>query len=392
MNIKFLSQGFNSDIDNSVGNYIIKFLKSNDYQTFIAFSAFASEAGILGLSKTIIDAKNRYKSLNIIVGIDQKGTSKEALEAIMQLEINSLIFYQPAITIFHPKIYLFEGEKICQLIIGSSNLTSQGLFTNIEASLLVSIDNDNYEDKQIIEQLKSYFKSIFDFTDPNLRPISAEIIQELFNRNKIPDELERIDLQDKSQEKTPSETQTLLSAIFPPRIIPKLPPEFRGKRKSLRRIEPKKTDLKDKSEKGKLVWVRRRLPASSVQIAGTGTNPTGGLRLVQDEFKVDGTRIDQTIYFRKTLFGNYLWQKTSSSPYVESATIPFEVTIKGKRLGIFKLTIRHKPSGEAGQHNYTTSISWGILGEKIKAASLEGSRLELYSPKGKSRSFHIVII
>ena len=36
---------------------------------------------------------------------------------------------------FHPKIYLFEGAAKCELIIGSSNLTSQGLFT---AKLIMS--------------------------------------------------------------------------------------------------------------------------------------------------------------------------------------------------------------------------------------------------------------
>ena len=35
-----------------------------------------------------------------------------------------------SISIFHPKIYLFEGTDKSELIIGSSNLTSQGLFTN----------------------------------------------------------------------------------------------------------------------------------------------------------------------------------------------------------------------------------------------------------------------
>lgn len=93
----------------------------------------------------------------------------------MALNIDAYVFYQPSITIFHPKIYLFEGADKSELIIGSSNLTSQGLFTNVEASLLVSIDNRVETDRKIVEQLKDYFKGIFDFTDPNLKKLSKKL-------------------------------------------------------------------------------------------------------------------------------------------------------------------------------------------------------------------------
>ena len=89
MNIKLLGQGFSPDIKNSVGIHIIEYLKSSDYKSFTALSAFASQPGIIGLTDAINDAKARYESLNIIVGIDQKGTSKEALEALMRLKINT---------------------------------------------------------------------------------------------------------------------------------------------------------------------------------------------------------------------------------------------------------------------------------------------------------------
>ena len=113
--------------------------------------------------------------------------------------------------------------------------------------------------------------------------------------------------------------------------------------------------------------------------------------MVQDDFIIKGGKIDHTNYFRNSLFGNYDWNKIRSNPFVEAAKVPFEVTINEEFIGRFDLEIRHKPSGEAGQHNYTTSISWGELGTVIKESSLEGSRLDLYSPKGKSKAFQIII-
>ncbi len=388
MDITILGQGFNTDTKNSVGHQLIKFLGQKNCHTFIGISAFASQAGVNGLSNRITSAKKNFKNLIIIVGVDQKGTSKEALEAILALGIKSYVFYQPSVTIFHPKIYLFEGDKTSTLIVGSSNLTAQGLFSNIETSILMDLDNSIEDDKKVVRDLKNYFKGIFDYKDPNLKKLTAKLIKDLVKAKVVPTEAERKAEQDKTEKPESKETENLISKIFPKRAIAKIPSEFRG----TGNIAKKKTKMTGKpASKGNLVWTRKILPASSVQAVGAGTAPTGGLRLVQDRFEIGGEIIDQTSYFRKTVFGKYRWKQVRTSPYVEVATVPFEVTIKRKFKGKFNLKIRHKPTGEAGQHNYTTSISWGDLGDTIRKAKLTGSRLDLYAPKGKGNSFSIVI-
>ncbi len=391
MNITLLGQGFEATSQNSVGNKLIKFFADKDFHTFTGISAFASQAGVNGLSKYISEAKKHLNIINIVTGIDQKGTSKEALEALLNLKINAFIFYQPSFTIFHPKIYLFEGGDKSELIIGSSNLTSQGLFTNIEASLLVSIDNSIEADRKIVGQLKDYFKGIFDFTDPNLKKLSKTIISELVKAKVVPTEEERKAAQDKAEKEERIETENIISKIFPKRAIAKIPSEFRGTKKPITKSDASTiTVAGTASAKGKLIWTRKKLPSSSVQGGSSGTNPTGGLRLVQDDFISGGSKIDQTSYF-KNLFGKYTWKQVRTTPYVEAAKVPFEVTVKGVFHGQFDLEVRHKPSGEAGQHNYTTSISWGAVGNIISKANLTGSRLDLYAPKGKGKPFQIVI-
>lgn len=392
MDITILGQGFNASNENSVGQQLIKFLERKDFHTFTGMSAFASPTGIIGLSKYILLAKKKFKSLNIIVGVDEKGTSKEALDAILALGINSYVFYQRSATIFHPKIYLFEGEKTSRLIVGSSNLTTRGLFTNVETSLLVSINNAIKAERKIVEDLKDYFKGIFDCDDPNLKKLTSKLIEDLVKANVVPTEAERRAIYAKSEKSENRETEILISRIFPKRATPKIPEEFRTASPALKKLKKTKTKAKGKTgARGNLVWTRRTLPASSVQAAGPTTNPTGGLRLVQDKFTIEGKVIDHTRYFRKTVFGNYTWKQIKTNPYVEVATVPFEITIKGKFIGEFDLEIRHKPSGEAGQHNYTTSISWGDIGETIRKEKLKGARLDLYAPRIKGNPFNIVI-
>lgn len=150
MKITLLGQGFEPESINAVGKHLIELFSMKVFHTFTGISAFASEAGIIGLSEHINKAKANFKNLNLIVGIDEEGTSKEALIEILNLNINSYIFYQEEPPIFHPKIYLFEGDTITKLIIGSSNLTARGLYGNVESSLLVEFTQKDAQGIQLI--------------------------------------------------------------------------------------------------------------------------------------------------------------------------------------------------------------------------------------------------
>ncbi|MCF8371514.1 MAG: phospholipase D family protein [Bacteroidales bacterium] len=392
MQIKFLGQGYEPKSENSVGNLLLNFFANKEFHTFIGISAFASQSGVKGLSKHIETAKKTLKNIKIVLGVDMNGTSKEALESLLDLKVDSYIFYQPSSIIFHPKIYLFEGKERSELIIGSSNLTSRGLFTNIEASLLVSIDNNVDDDLHIIEQLKEYFSGIFRHKDPNLKKLTKKLINDLVVLNLVQTEADKKSVQEVAEKKEKEKIENDISQIFPKRSNAKIPIGFIVTKRDSNSPKLLKVDPGvRKSSKGQLVWTRRKLPASSVQISRSGTNPTGGLRLVQDKFLLDGKRINQTTYFRNNLFGKYTWNKVKSKPFVEAAIVPFEVTINEEFIGIFDLEVRHKPSGEAGQHNYTTSISWGMLSEVIQKTNLTGLKLDLYLPKRKGKPFQIII-
>jgi len=61
-------------------------------------------------------------------------------------------------------------------------------------------------------------------------------------------------------------------------------------------------------------------------------------------------------------------------------------------IGEHPLAIRHKPSGESKQGNYTTLISWGRLGKTIRDANLSGRTLNLYKEEGGEGFFKIDIV
>ncbi|MBK9015642.1 MAG: hypothetical protein IPM82_17110 [Saprospiraceae bacterium] len=95
---------------------------------------------------------------------------------------------------------------------------------------------------------------------------------------------------------------------------------------------------------------------------------------MQDDFEVKGKVIDQKTYFRQAVFGRHPWQQVRPAPFVEATMVEFDLFLFGEFIGRFELQVRHKPSGAAGQGNYTTSIWWGKVGDIIKESNPDGPK------------------
>lgn len=184
MDTIMIGQGYNLAEDTSVGKELIEQFNSGRYDSFTCLVAFASYGGISALTPYIQKEKARGVKINVIVGIDQKGTSKEALEEVLSWNVESKIYHTQSVNIFHPKIYLFENTDIFTLIVGSNNLTEMGLVKNIECSLLIKDIKSN----PVHDNFYKYWKSILDGTEVNLYPITKDLIDELYEDNLITSE------------------------------------------------------------------------------------------------------------------------------------------------------------------------------------------------------------
>lgn len=127
MDTIIIGQGYNLNEDTSVGKELIEQFESKRYSSFTCLVAFASYGGISALTPYVLQAKENGVKIKVILGVDQKGTSKEALEEVLAWDVDAKIYHTQSVNIFHPKIYLFENEDIFTLIVGSNNLTEMGL-------------------------------------------------------------------------------------------------------------------------------------------------------------------------------------------------------------------------------------------------------------------------
>lgn len=398
MKVSFLGQGFTENSSKSVGIHLNNYLKDKSYNSFFAISAFSSPLGVR-LLDSIEQAKEYFDQLNIVVGIDQNGTSKEALEELLLLGISSYVFYQKESPIFHPKIYLFEGQERTALIIGSSNLTGKGLFTNVESSVLIQFINDDSEGQKVVKDLKEYFKSIFEFNDPNLFQINNYLIEALVNDGIVPRESNRSRHHGKKIKS--SESQAPRVKEIPSRNSSKIPWErLRNKSRSseeepLAREELELTGGLEDSGKlqVQLLWESGPLTERDLNVpTGGNTNATGSMLFKKGRME----DIDQRHFFRENAFATLNWVRDTkaNANHLERATALFQIKIKGKDYGIFSLALTHNTKTDTAsyrQKNSMTSVSWGEAKKIVGKRELIGLSAKLFKNDGPDNFFILEI-
>lgn len=109
-------------------------LQNNRFSDFRLIVAYARSGPLLRLKKLLTDWRRSGKTTSAVIGLDQQGTSREALELALDLFDCVYITQEPGV-VFHPKIYLFQGRHHARAFVGSSNLTVGGTEKNFEATI-----------------------------------------------------------------------------------------------------------------------------------------------------------------------------------------------------------------------------------------------------------------
>jgi HKD family nuclease len=101
--------------------------------------AYAKSGPLHRIRRQLESWKAAGKRVEAILGIDQRGTSKDAIELGLALLSNVYVTQEMGIT-FHPKIYLFKGPAHAEAFVGSNNLTVGGTEKNFEAAVHIQFD------------------------------------------------------------------------------------------------------------------------------------------------------------------------------------------------------------------------------------------------------------
>jgi len=384
--------------ENQLGIEISDLLNSEAvYNRIVFVSAFVALRTVLRLRERLLAHVEAGARLRLTIGIDLGGTSREALEELLRWNCETFIFHNTiARATFHPKAYLFQGATSATLFIGSNNLTDGGFYTNYEAATRYDFELpvDAVEYERLLRPLTPFFEP----KGVTVQRLDAKLIQTLVARGEVPTEAEaRQRSRNQRQGRVPSGTD-IPDNPFGPIAIP-LPPLLP---QNVRAEEPAQPQLPEPEREqalpvdarpaGVLVWKKTLTKSYALQVKA-GTHHVGGVRLTQARFEnPPGQRIDQTTYFR-SLFAVFSWENEHGRHIDQEHTfVPMRIIIRGRDYGIRNFEISHKPSGEAGQDNYTTILRWGRgFNSIVLEENLTDTVFSLYETAEENAAFLIEI-
>ncbi|RLF40276.1 MAG: hypothetical protein DRN12_05730 [Thermoplasmata archaeon] len=178
--------------DLSLGQVLEELLKGKAFNKATLVSAFANAAALYRLIPHMQAFRDNGGMVRVVVGIDLQSTSEEALRCLLTNKIPTFIFKNRRVGhTFHPKLYYFESNTQCTLIVGSSNLTGGGAFSNYEANLRVDFDLNREEDKNILRQLQDNIVKYLDPQPPLAKPLTKEFLHQMVKRGDVISEYAR---------------------------------------------------------------------------------------------------------------------------------------------------------------------------------------------------------
>jgi HKD family nuclease len=218
MKLKFIGQGVDPDNNVTTGDVLLDSFEETGFKSFRAFVAFASVSGINNLLEKLNEFRAAGGAVKLFVGVDLHSTSKEALQLLMDEEIETVIVYSPNNVIYHPKVYAFEGDDNSRVLIGSSNLTARGLFQSMEATVCVSVDNNEDEDGvAFIADIYAHYNEIINGHHASAQELSPDLLNILVvNKVVLPEGENRAKQNkiNKEYSKTPSDSKHGLLEAF----------------------------------------------------------------------------------------------------------------------------------------------------------------------------------
>jgi HKD family nuclease len=353
------------------GDELVELLQVDWANEFLLSSAYLNSAGAASLRNVLETVGVRCRAY---IGIRNGATTAQGIAGLLKAGVRVYaVDTATRLRIFHSKVYLARGEERATVIIGSANLTYPGLFNNIESGAHLSLDLDNLNDRLFLERLEQGFQNLqTNFPEHCFQVTSGREIVILMRQGLLEDEREPkasgamgVGRQGSQQSKRPIGLPLRVGSART------------GKRKAARRSTT--APASSVPHYGPLAWEKPRLPRTDLQLLNVGNDP-GVLRLTQARFTINGVRIDQTRYFRTTVFQSLQWVPDPAGPQKEMTQAKFSLVIGGIYLGDFTLQLSYKPSWEAGQGNYTTGLHWGAATQHIRKEHLVGRGLRIFYP------------
>jgi HKD family nuclease len=191
--------------------------------------AYMRLSGLDRLGAAIDTLINHGGTVSGAIGIDNEVTSEEALRSLRQVSADSTIFHSISGFIFHPKLYIASGPNRSVVVVGSPNLTRDGLYRNVEIATAIYLDLRSTTDLRIYKQYDAVMAELLNTSHPNVQPLTDVLINILVSAGKVKTEAQSPEPGPVVVSKRGRGLQVPagLSTLFPAIHVPVAPPPLR---------------------------------------------------------------------------------------------------------------------------------------------------------------------
>lgn len=166
-------------------NWLEEGFQNENFSRFKCAVAFAKAGPFYKLDSSYNNWKSSGKSSLAIIGVDHKGTSLQALNYLLKNYDETYVVHTNYST-FHPKLYLFAGEKEASIFYGSNNLTPGGTETNFEGGILLNLKLP--DDIALLAQAEECFQTMLPHNLSCCLALTQDLIETLLAQNYLLDE------------------------------------------------------------------------------------------------------------------------------------------------------------------------------------------------------------
>lgn len=166
---------------NRLGDHLVALLsRTPKFDSAYLAVAFAKASGVGILFDHFQDFVKGGSTLEVAVGIDEMGTSRQGLDLLLQTGATIYVFHNYGADTFHPKLYLFERAAVEGVAIaGSNNLTRGGLYENFEFSVRLDHNLGDPADAQAFQSFLDSFRTIADLSSGMAIKLDQSLLSQL---------------------------------------------------------------------------------------------------------------------------------------------------------------------------------------------------------------------
>jgi HKD family nuclease len=209
-----------------VGDFLTKSFGERKWTEFRAAIAFVKRSGTKHIRVPLKEFSERGGVARISAGIDAGGTSAEGLTDLLEAlddRGSVFVFKNANSSTFHPKIYLFRNTDAAEIIVGSSNLTEGGLFTNYEAGFLIRLNLAEPEHAALLSSVTAALDAWSTPSDGLCYVLTPEVLRKLIAAGLVPNEKNAWGDEQQVSQMATADGATALFTHHPVPAAPKVP-------------------------------------------------------------------------------------------------------------------------------------------------------------------------